>query len=202
MNVCCSPPLTRHPLGTVSFCWGCSKVILEPKSLYGYFKENQEFTLREAKKDCKDFCRWVGLPGAKLSSLLFGFPSIACQIWSLSGCWGIQNSPQQFTETTKVMDATIQHLQLGTLKKGLTLECPHSNPFYWFSLPSTCTHPIQVRPSVKDCSVEDHFPPCSPFCLKDCTETFSNSILERYIKSPTRTLQSFSVSLHSPLPSF
>lgn len=51
-----------------------------------YFKENQEFTLREAKMNCKTFCRWVGLPDAKLTSLPFGFPSIACQYgWMLGG---------------------------------------------------------------------------------------------------------------------
>lgn len=82
----------------------------------------------------------------------------------------------------------LQHLQLGTLKKDLTLKCPKTNLFHCFPLPSDCIYPIVVKAPVKDCSGKEHFPPCSPFCLKDCTGTFTNSILEGYVKSPTRTL--------------
>lgn len=82
----------------------------------------------------------------------------------------------------------LQHLHLGTLKKDSTSEGPHTNLFHWFSLPSASMYPIVVKGTVKDCSDKEHFLPCSPFCLKDCIGTFTNSILEGYVKSPTRTL--------------
>lgn len=136
----------------------------------------------------KTFCQWVGLPDAKVTSFLFSFNSLSNMIsmWML----GSQISPVQLTGTTTVMDAVIERLSPAKLKKGLTLECRHTNPFHWFSLPSTWTHPIEVRASVKECSVEDHFLPCSPFFLKDYLETFANSISEGYIVSGTRTMNS------------